>query len=95
MILPVVIRLSQRLSEILRVKNLSTAGPCANLRFKKKDKETLLILPIIICLSQRLSNSGVAKSLDGNFYNFPYKEFINGEAVRKFEISRRNKRKPG
>ena len=49
---------------ISRVKNLSTAGPCANLRFRKKEKETWLILPVVICLSQRLIHSAVARSLD-------------------------------
>ena len=49
---------------ISRVKNLSTARPCANLRFRKKEKETLLILPVVICLSQRLIHSAVARSLD-------------------------------
>ena len=56
---------------ISRVKNLSTAGPCANLRFReetkgnfKQEKETWLILPVVICLCQRLSNAGVARSLD-------------------------------
>ena len=46
---------------ISRVKNLSTAGPCANLRFRKKEKETWLILPVVICLSQRLIHSAVGK----------------------------------
>ena len=49
---------------ISRVKNLSTAGPCANLRFRKKEEETWLILPVVICLSQRLLHSAVARSLD-------------------------------
>ena len=33
-------------------------------------------------------------STDCNFYNFPCKEFINRRAMHKFEISRRNERKP-
>ena len=33
-------------------------------RFRKKEKETLLILPVVICLSQRLIHSAVARSLD-------------------------------
>ena len=28
---------------------------------------------------------------DGAFYNFPYKEFINGRVLHQFEVSRRNK----
>ena len=32
--------------------------------------------------------------MDCNFYHFSCKEFINGRAMDKFEISRRNERKP-
>ena len=49
---------------ISRVKNLSTAGPCTNLRFREDRKETWLILPVVIYLFQRLCHSAVAKSLD-------------------------------
>ena len=84
---------------ISRVKNLSTAGPCTNLRFREERKETWLTLPVVICLPQRLIHSAVAKYVwiwctDCNFYHFPCKEFINGRAMDKFEILRKNERKP-
>ena len=61
-------------------------------RFIKADG-TWLILLVVMCLSQRLSNACVA-STDYNFYHVPCKEFINRRAMNKFEISRRNERKP-
>ena len=49
---------------------------------------TLLIPHLILDASQIHS----IWSTDCIFYNFPCKEFINGRAMGKFEISRRNKR---
>ena len=110
LILPVVICLSQSLNNSGIAKSPIWSTDCnfyhfprkGNVQigdFEKKQKETWLILPVVICLSQSLSNSGMAKapiwSTDCNFYHFPCKEFINSRAMYKFQISRRNKRKPG
>ena len=75
---------------ISRVKNLSTARPCTNLRFREERKGHL-VDPASSHMLVSKTNSFSRGQVSGfgariNFYHFPCKEFINGRAMYKFEI---------